>query len=86
MENSTMIHTRIDAETKIRAQNILKVCGLSLSEAVRVFFRKIVLEKGMPFDIKIPNDITLKAHELAKRGKELHKFDNVKDLFEALEI
>jgi DNA-damage-inducible protein J len=81
-----MIHTRIDKETKTRAQNILKVCGLSPSDAIRVFFRKIVLERGMPFDIKVPNEITAKTHELAKKGKELYKFDNVKDLFEALEI
>ncbi len=80
------INMRIDDETKTRAESNLKVLGLSLSEAIRVFLRKIILEKGMPFDIKIPNEITLKTHELAKAGKELHKFDSLEDLFEALEI
>jgi len=86
MANSTQLHVRIDEETKNRAEGILKICGLSPSEAVRAFFRKIILENGIPFDIKIPNEITLKTHELAKAGKELHKFDNVEELFEALEI
>ncbi|MHC4790094.1 MAG: type II toxin-antitoxin system RelB/DinJ family antitoxin [Planctomycetota bacterium] len=80
------INMRIDGETKTRAESILKFCGILPSQAIRAFYRKIILVNGIPFDIKIPNEITLKTHELAKNGKELHKFDNLKDLFEALEI
>lgn len=86
MGKLAQIHTRIDEETKTRAESILKICGLSPSEAIRIFFRKIILEKGMPFDIRIPNEVTLKTHELAKEGKELHKFGNLEEMFEALEI
>jgi len=48
--------------------------------------RQIILHKGIPFEVKIPNEVTLKAHELAKEGKEIHKYENLEDLFEALEI
>ena len=80
------INARIDEETKKRAESVLKVCGLTPSEAIRIFFRKIVLVRGIPFDINIPNELTVKTHELAKAGKELHKFENLEDLFKALEI
>ena len=80
------INARIDEETKKRAEGVLKVCGLTPSEAIRIFFRKIVLVRGIPFDINIPNELTVKTHELAKAGKELHKFENLEDLFKALEI
>ena len=86
MGKSAFIHTRIDEETKTRVEQTLKILDISMSQAIRLFLRKIVLEKRIPFDIKIPNDVTLKTHELAKAGKELHKFDNLKDLFEALDI
>jgi len=86
MAKLAKIHMRIDEETKTRSEHHLRILGISLSEAIRMFLRKIVLEKGIPFDIKIPNEVTLKTHELAKAGKELHKFDNLEDLFEALEI
>jgi DNA-damage-inducible protein J len=86
MRKTEQIHIRIDKETKTRAESILKICGISIPEAIRMFLRKIILEKRIPFDIRIPNEITLKTHKLTKEGKELHKFDNLEDLFEALEI
>lgn len=86
MRKSATIHTRIDEITKKKAQNILKILNIPMSEAISMFFRQIILHKGIPFEIKIPNEVTLKAHELAKEGKEIHKFDNLEDLFEALEI
>jgi len=86
MGKSATIHTRIDERTKKKAQNILKILNIPMSEAISMFLRQIILHKGIPFEIKIPNEVTLKAHELAKNGKEIHKFDNLEDLFEALEI
>jgi len=86
MNKTATINARIDEQTKIKAQNILKILNIPMSEAISMFFRQIILQKGIPFEIKIPNEVTLKAHKLAKEGKEIHKYDSLEDLFEALEI
>jgi len=86
MNKSATINARIDEQTKKKAQSILKILNIPMSEAISMFLRQIILHKGIPFEIKIPNEVTLKAHELAKEGKEIHKYENLEDLFEALEI
>lgn len=64
MKTQTTI--RIDRATYVRAKEILKYLGLSYSQAVNIFTNMIVSTKGIPFEIKIPNDVTLKAMEEAK--------------------
>jgi DNA-damage-inducible protein J len=39
--------------------------GLSISDAVRVFLKRVVAEKKLPFELKVPNATTLAAMEEA---------------------
>ncbi len=64
MKTQTTI--RVDEENYIRAKKILKYLGLSYSQAINVFNSMIVSNQGIPFEIKIPNDLTLKAMKEAK--------------------
>jgi DNA-damage-inducible protein J len=52
----TTIRSRIDHETKLEAQILLKRFGLSMSDAIRLFLHQVVLEKGLPFEIKLPDN------------------------------
>ncbi len=52
---------RLEESDYREAREILKFIGMSYSQAVNMFNRMIVLEKGLPFEAKIPNDKTLKA-------------------------
>jgi len=60
---------RVDQENYNRAKKILKYLGLSYSQAINVFNSMVVSNKGVPFEIKIPNNLTLKA---MKEAKELN--------------
>jgi len=51
----------LDTNLKEQAKEIYKHYGLSLSEAVNMFLAQSVFNRGLPFDIKIPNDITLET-------------------------
>lgn len=59
MKKQTTI--RVDQENYLQAKAILKYLGLSYSQAINVFNNMIVFHKGLPFEIKIPNDETLAA-------------------------
>ena len=64
MKTQTTI--RVDQDNYTRAKEILKYLGLSYSQAVNIFNNMIVSTKGIPFEIKIPNNVTLQAMEEAK--------------------
>ncbi len=84
MEKSATIQARINPEVKREAQKILSQLHISMSEAIAMYLTQITLHKGIPFEIKIPNEITQKTLKESEAGKNLRKVDNVNDLFEEL--
>lgn len=57
----SMLHVRVDDETKEKATVALDAMGLSVSEAVRLFLRRVVADQAIPFDLKVPNAETRAA-------------------------
>ena len=51
----------LDENIKDQAKEIFNQYGLSLSQAVNIFLTQSVLNRGFPFDVKIPNENTLEA-------------------------
>jgi len=58
----------LDSNLKEQAKEIYSNYGLSLSQAVNMFLAQSVFSRGLPFDIKIPNDITLEAMRDVETG------------------
>jgi DNA-damage-inducible protein J len=79
-----MLHVRVDDETKERATAALDAMGLSISEAVRVFLRRVAVEQAIPFPLKVPNQATRAA---MKEGRNMGRarFDTAEALFDALD-
>ena len=50
----TVIRSRINSAIKLEAQALLEKFGLSMSEAIRLFLHQVVIEKGLPFQVKLP--------------------------------
>ncbi len=65
MKTQTTI--RVDQQNYLQAKEILKYLGLSYSQAINVFNNMIVCHKGLPFEIKFPNDETLAAMSEAEQ-------------------
>ena len=61
----------LDAEIKAKAQEIFKQYGMGLSEALNIFLTQSVLEKGLPFEVKTPNEETLQAIKDARTNRNL---------------
>ena len=71
----------LDSDMKAKAQEIFKSYGIGLSDAFNIFLAQSVMERGIPFEIKIPNKTTQKAMKDVKDGKNLQEvtFDELKD-------
>lgn len=83
MKTST-IHARIEPKLKKDAEKILKEVGLSMSDAINMFLRQVSMQKGIPFDVRIPNKETQKAMREADLGIGLKRFSSVEELFKDL--
>jgi len=57
------VRARIDTQLKQEVEDILKQIGLTTSQAITLFMNKIKNERGIPFDLKVPNALTLQAME-----------------------
>ena len=69
----TQTTIRLEEHDYKEAKDILKYIGMSYSQAVNMFNRMIVLNKGLPFEAKIPNEETLKAMKEAMEGVNLEE-------------
>lgn len=88
MAKTDVLHVRVEPSVKQRAEKTLNDLGLSITEAINVFLNQVILNDGIPFEIRKPkfNKETIQAIEDTKNGKNLSKtFDNAKDMFKELE-
>ena len=65
----------LNAKVKEEAKKILSRYGLSLSDAVNIFLTQVVLEKGIPFPVRIPNEETVKVLKEVREGKNIESLD-----------
>ena len=47
------MNIKIEKDLRDKVENVLYQLGISTTEAVRMFFNKVISEKGIPFDLKI---------------------------------
>jgi len=55
MAKSANLYVRIEPEVKEQAEAILNALGISASSAITMFYKKIILRKGLPFEVKLPD-------------------------------
>ena len=85
MAKTAMIRARMEPSLKESVEVIFSKIGLSTTEAITLFYNQVKLNKGIPFELKIPNEETLDAFRKSDAGEELHRVKNVEELFEELE-
>jgi len=90
MAKTETIHTRIDPELKADVDAILSQLGLTSSDAVKLFYKQVVLNNGLPFEIKLPNynAETLAAMDEARKiakDRDYKSYTSVESLRKDLE-
>ena len=84
---TSMLHVRVDDETKLQATQALAAMGLSMSDAVRLFLRRVVVEQAFPLELKVPNAETRAAMEESRAlmASRRPRFATAAALFDDLE-
>lgn len=61
MTKTANINARVEKDLKIKAEKVLRHVGVKTSDAITMFLRQVVLQRGLPFDVRVPNSETRKA-------------------------
>ncbi len=77
---SAFVNVRVAPDTKAEAEQIFAELGLSTSEAVNLFLRQVILRRGLPFEVRLPNAETLAA--LREDVSELPGYDDAARLLD----
>ena len=78
-----MVHIRVDEKVKAKAAKNLAAMGLTVSDAVRLLLSRVAAEKSLPFEVRVPNRVTIEAIEAGERG-EARRATTVKKMMEDL--
>lgn len=82
---------RIDSNTKQAATELLNDLGLDLSSAVNIFLKQVVLQGGLPFQVKYPQykPEVIEAMEEAEklsRNPNTKKYSSFSEALEDIDI
>lgn len=60
------VYTHVDPNTKEQAEAILNQLGIPMSNAIGMFLKQVVIQRGMPFEMKLPSAKPVAIDELTK--------------------
>ena len=80
------IRARVEPGLKMKAEKVLEGVGLSLTDAITIFYRQVVLHRGLPFLVRIPNKITRRTMARTDAGEDLQRYETDEEMFEDLEL
>ena len=66
MAKTANLYTRIDPKLKEQAEYILNSLGLPPSSAITMFYKQVVLQQGLPFDVKLGYNKPLDISSMSK--------------------
>ena len=56
---SANLYARIEPDVKKQAEEILSALGIPASNAINIFYKQIILQNGLPFEVKLPSTLPL---------------------------
>lgn len=87
MGQTAQLRARIDEDIKAEGDAVLEAIGLSVSEAVRLLYHRLIAEQAFPLELKVPNAETRAAmaesRAMMRSGKM--RFATGEELIAALE-
>ena len=64
---SANLYARIEPDVKEQAESILSALGIPASNAINMFYKQIILQKGLPFAVKLPTEKPVAMDTLSKK-------------------
>ena len=73
------VRCRIDPKTKEEASEVIEAMGLTVSDAIRLFLKRVATDGAIPFELRAPNARTIAAIAELEAPKGRAKLKKYKD-------
>ena len=83
-QKTEQVNVRMRPEVKAAAEDVFDTLGLTPTQAITLFYRQVGLQRGLPFELKVPNEETLQAVEDARAGRETTHYASTSEMREKL--
>ena len=72
---SANLYARIEPDVKEQAEGILSTLGIPASNAINMFYKQIILHRGLPFDVSLPptRQLDISRMSVSELSEELEK-------------
>jgi DNA-damage-inducible protein J len=84
MAKTATARARVHPDVKKEAERILTECGLTASQGIELFYRQVILSRGLPFPVQSYNAQTRRVLKESEDGVDIMEFDSAEALFEDL--
>ena len=74
------VFTRVDPETKEQAEAILNELGIPMSNAIGMFLKQFVLQRGIPFEIRLPASAPVAIGAMTKEQIDMELQKGIDDI------
>lgn len=79
---SANLYARIEPEVKEQAEEILSSLGIPASNAINMFYKQIILQRGLPFEVKLPAAKPVSISDLTEEEFNTELEKGYSDMFE----
>jgi DNA-damage-inducible protein J len=86
MSKSAMVRARLEPELKEHAEEVFQHLGLSVTQAITLFYKQVEIRQGLPFNVVIPTRVTIKTFEATDADRDLIICKDAEDMFNKLGI
>ena len=82
MAKTANLYARIEPDVKEQAERILAALGIPASNAITMFYKQVILQRGLPFDVKIPTAAMIDASVLSEAQLDAELSKGYTDMLE----
>ena len=86
MSKSAMVRARIEPELKQHAEKVFQQLGISVTQAITLFYKQVEMRNGLPFNVVIPTRETHKTFKATDSDQDLVVCEDTDDMFKKLGI
>ncbi len=88
MAKTGYVNVRMEKRLKAEAEKVLREVGVNASDALTMFYKQVVIQQGLPFEVctrsHIPNATTRRALAALERGAGRTYKGTTTDIFDAI--
>lgn len=80
MARTSNVFARVEPEVKEQAEIVLEQLGIPMSNAIGMFLRQVVLQRGLPFEMKLPERRPLDMSSISREQFDREMRKGMEDL------